>query len=187
MWILTASTAGCLITNPPTFLSEPPLTPPQIVDEQGVTEPRVGNILDLTAPADGRPTVVTFRVPIVDEGVNERLWYQFFLNNDRDCIELDGGVPCEPSDRLRTIPGNGQRRRFVTGSVSLTQLGCNRIELWVTSSEFLQSGNYHTPRREGDVAFAYWWVFVRPAPGGVTGGDAGVGDPIENCRHLVQP
>jgi hypothetical protein len=187
MLILAASTAGCLITSPPSFLSEAPLTPPRIQDVPGVTKPRLHNIVDLTAQADGRPTVVTFRVPVDDEGVDEALWYQFFVNDDRDCIELEGGVSCEPAARLRTVPASGQRRRFIEASVSLTQLGCNRIELWVTSSEFLQSGNYHTPRREGDVDFATWWVFLRAAPGGVSGGDAGVGDPIERCGQLVQP
>ncbi len=187
MLLFTTSTAGCLITETPSFPAEVPLTVPQIRDEQGLTEPRLSNILDLTAPADGRPTAVEIRVPVDDEGVNDTLWYQFFLNNDRDCIELEGGVSCEPTDRLRTVPPNGQRRRFITGRVSLTRLGCNRIELWVTSSEFLQSGNYHTPRRAGDVTFATWWVFIRPAPGGVTGGDGGTADPIENCPYLVQP
>lgn len=181
----TSCTVGCVITSQSSFQPLPAVTPPVIVDEPGVTSPRLSNIVVLERGDD--PVQLSFRVPVDDDGVDDPLQYQFFVNADRDCLPRDGGNNCEPTLRLGERAATGMRRRFVEQSnLTIPNLGCNRVELWV-SSRFRLSGNYRTPEREGDVASATWWVFVRPRPGTTTDPDAGTADPVEQCPFLVQP
>ena len=181
---MTAVTS-CLITTPTEVREVAPVTPPRILDLQGTTRPRLGNLLVLT---EGDPPLL-FEVPVEDDNVNDRLQSQFFLNNNRDCVPIQGGASCEPNDRVREIDPNGQRVRTVRKEFRVEdfRIGCNRVELWV-SSRFRLSGNFHTPDRPGDFDFASWWVFVRPRPGSGGGeGDGAVIDPVERCAYAVQP
>lgn len=178
----SALAAGCLVTPPPDFPAEAPVTAPVIVDQQGVTTPRLGNLV--SAVRGDAPVRVTFNVPIDDANADDALQYQFFVNNDRDCLTSDGGVGCAPG-LFRERAATGQRRRLITETLSFDTLGCHRVELWVSSS-FVFGGNFRTPRRAGDVASTSWWVFVRAQPGG-GGADGGVVDPIESCNNIVQP
>lgn len=172
---------GCIITETTKYDPQAPVTPPVIQDIQGIngTKPRLGAYVDQSDPR------VEFNVPVDDEGVNDPLQYQFIINGDRDCVPLDGGLSCEPAERLGEIPPTGDRRRVINRTLTMPAVGCNRVELWVSSNLPL-SGNFHTPARAGDIAFTSWWVFIRPRPGDITS-DAGVEDPISGCRFNVQP
>lgn len=175
--------AGCIITDTTQYDPQAPLTVPVIQDIQGLTTPRLGNLIEVER-SDSNPTV-EFRVPVDDDGLNDPLQFQFIVNGDRDCIALDGGSSCEPSERLGEIPPNGSLRRIITRTLTMPAVGCNRVELWVSSNLPL-SGNFHTPARRGDIAFTTWWVFVRARPGDLSS-DAGAGDPVSRCRYQVQP
>lgn len=175
--------AGCLVTPPPDFPAEAPLTAPVIVDVQGLTTPRVGNIVSVVR--GDAPARVTFRVPVDDANPDDQIQYQFFVNDNRDCLSSDAGVDCAPGRFGRRV-ATGERRRLITETLSFDTLGCNRVELWV-SSGFVFGGNFRTPQRDGDFAFATWWVFVRAQPGAAGASDAGVTDPVESCANLVQP
>lgn len=165
--VLLASTSGCLITDPIPYVGEAPLTPPRIVDQAGVTRPRLGNVVIATQV----PYTVEFRIPVEDDGLTDPIEFEFFVDQARECIDpeidggADGGVTCEPNGPTGTVEPDGTLRRIIRKSVPLSR-GCHRIELWVTSSRFPQRGNYHTPSRAGDVAFASWWVFVPEMSGG---------------------
>lgn len=182
--LATSCTVGCVITSPTSFDPLPPLTPPVIVDEPGVTAPRISNLVRVER--GDQPVQVSFSVPVDDDGVDDPLQYQFFVNADRDCIPRDGGTNCEPTVRLGEAPTNGTRRRLVRRDIPIPNVGCNRVDLWV-SSRFRLSGTYRAPEREGDVAFASWWIFVRPRPGTTPDPDAGAVDTVEQCQYLVQP
>lgn len=180
----SALATGCLVAPPPDFPTEAPLTAPVIVDVQGLTTPRLGNIVSVTR--GDAPARVTFRVPIDDENADDLVQYQFFVNDNRDCLSGDGGAGCAPGRVGERVP-TGARRRIITETLSFDTLGCNRVELWV-SSRFIFGGNFRTPLREGDVSFVTWWVFVRSNVGsGTVTDDAGVTDPIERCDNIVQP
>lgn len=185
MFLVTTSCAvGCLITSPSSFQALPPVTAPVIVDEPGVTSPRIGNII-IVDQGDSPTLVQSFRVPVEDNGLFDPLQFHFFVNADRDCLARNGGNNCQPQAFGEKM-GDGTRRRLLVQEVPITELGCNRVELWV-SSRFSLSGNYRTPERDGDVASATWWIFVRPRPGTITDPDAGTANPVEQCRFLVQP
>jgi len=179
----SALAVGCLIAPAPDFPTEAPVTAPVIVDVQGVTTPRLGNIVSVTR--GDAPARVTFRVPVDDDNADDLVQYQFFVNDNRDCFSGDGGAGCTPL-RAGVRPPTGSRRRIITETLSFDTLGCNRVELWV-SSRFIFGENIRTPAREGDFAFVTWWVFVRSSVGGGTVTDAGAPDPIESCVNLVQP
>lgn len=182
--VTTSCAVGCLITSQSSFQPLPPVTTPVIVDEPGVTSPRLANLV--VVERGDQTTLVSFRVPVDDDGLDDPLQFQFFVNTDRDCLPRDGGNNCEPTLRLGERAPTGARRRFVQQDITLPNLGCNRVELWV-SSRFRLSGNYRTPERDGDVSSATWWIFVRPRPGTTTDPDAGTADPVEQCPFLVQP
>lgn len=173
---------GCLVAPPPNLPAEAPVTPPVFVDGAGLNTPRLGNIVSVMR--GDTPARLEFRVHVDDDNVDDLLQYQFFVNDNRDCLRGDGGVGCSPG-RVGERNSNGMRRRVITETLTFDTLGCNRVELWV-SSRFIFGGNFRTPVREGDFAFTTWWVFVRAAPGGGTV-DAGTPDPIEACGNLVQP
>lgn len=184
--VTTSCAVGCLITSQSSFQPLPPVTPPVIVDEPNLTVPRLGNLVIIERSELTGLATKTFTVPVDDDGLDDPLQYQFFVNTDRDCLARDGGTSCKPVDRLIEVSPNGMRRRIVGRTVNIPDDGCNRVELWV-SSRFRLSGNYRTPEREGDVASATWWIFVRPRPGTTTDPDAGTANPVEQCRFLVQP
>ncbi|MBL8603370.1 MAG: hypothetical protein JNK72_15705 [Myxococcales bacterium] len=181
-----ATVAGCLIPSAPEFATEPPLSPPQIVDAPGLTRPRVGNIV-LVEQGNAQSELIEFNIPVDDLGVDETLQFNFFVNGDRDCVQSNGASDCAQTENLRELPPSSDRarRRFITWSRSFRQLGCNRVELYVTSSRFLLNGNFHTPARDGDLAFASWWVFVRAPAGSTSTSDAGTGDSVERCPYIV--
>lgn len=181
--LTSALGCGCLIAPPPDFPTEAPLTRPVIVDLQGFTTPRIGNIVSVTR--GDAPARVTFRVPVDDDNPDDLLQYQFFVNDNRDCLSGDAGAGCAPG-RVGERASTGDRRRVITETLSFDTLGCNRVELWV-SSRFIFGGNFRTPVREGDFASVTWWVFVRSNVGGTVPSDGGVTDPIEGCTNLVQP
>lgn len=187
MLLVTVLSGGCLITAPTSFVSEAPVTPPRILDVQGVTRPRLGNLIVLT---DGDPDL-RFDVPVQDDNVTDDLQYQFILNGNRDCVPIAGGASCEPDFRLGVLGADGRAVRNVQLVLQTNRfrLGCNRVELWV-SSAFEQrkslAGNFHIPVRPGDVDFATWWVFLRARPGSGSE-DGGAVDPVERCGYLVQP
>jgi hypothetical protein len=174
--VLLVMTTTCIITNPTRYDPEPVLTPPRIRDLPERTRPRLGNLLSLreTDP------VLVFEVPVDDIGINDPLEWQLFVNVERECRSLDG--VCTPTQRGTVLP-NGTTQRMVETTLpeSAFTVGCNRVELWV-SSNFRFSGDVHQPQREGDVDFATWWVFKR-APG--TPADGGVVDPVESCPWRV--
>ncbi len=160
----------------------PPVTVPQIRDVQGFTSPRLGALLEIDEGEEA--TTLEFRVPVDDDGVNDSMQYQFFVNEDRDCVARDGGVSCEPARRLGEVPPDGTRRRVISRVITFPDVDCNRVDLYV-SSRLLQSGNFRTPEREGDLAFQTWWVFVRPRTPSTA--DGGVVNPVESCGFMVQP
>lgn len=174
---------GCLITTPSSFQALPPVTTPIIVDEPGVTDPRIANLV--VAQRGDRDVVLPFHILVDDDGIDDPLQYLFFINVDRDCLPRDGGSQCGATI-VRDQAPSGVRRRVLDQPIRLTDIGCNRVEMWV-SSRFRLNGNYHTPERDGDVASATWWVFVRPPPGTPTDPDAGTADPVERCQNLVRP
>ncbi len=185
--LLLASTTGCVLTLAPSGLAdEPPVTPPVILDVQGVTEPRLHNLV--TLEEGGASTAVRFSVPVDDDNVLDRLQFQFFIDDVRDCVPRDGGTNCEPQERLGELGSTGDRRRVINRTLRIAGIGCHRVELWV-SSNFQLSGNFRTPVREGDVSFATWWIFLRSRPGMSPGtpADGGVSDPVERCGFVVQP
>lgn len=163
----------------------PRLTPPRIQDVQGLTSPRLGALLEIDETDN---TSYDFRVPVDDEGVTDLLQWRFFLNDNRDCVPQDGSVNCEDDNQPgpRELGSNGAVRREIRQTVSGLVVGCNRVELYV-SSRLRLSGNYRTPDREGDVDFRTWWIFVRPRSGTIPAGDGGVVDQVEACRFMVQP
>lgn len=170
---------SCVITNPTEFVQERPLTPPRIRDEQGVTRPRLGNLIELRETDTG----VEFLVPVDDAYVGDVLQWQFFVNVDRDCRPT-GGTGCEAQADGELSP-DGNVRRYVELSLPEHRfaVGCNRVELWVSSS-FRRTGDRHTPTRVGDVDSTTWWVFKRARAGA---GDAGTLDPVESCANRVSP
>lgn len=177
----SAVTAGCLLAPPPNLPAVPALTPPVIVDQPGLTTPRLGNQINVVR-GDSIPQVA-FRIPVNDDNVNDRIAFQFYVNSNRDCV----GGPCIPVFAEERAP-NGERQRIITHSLSFSTLGCNRVELWVSSDFDTRGGNFRVPAREGDFDFATWWVYVKAAPGaGGVNPDAGVEDPAENCANLVPP
>lgn len=180
-----AALASCLITRTDEVRVPTPVTAPRIQDIQGITTPRLGALLETDEIAPGS-TPVTFRVPVDDDGVDDPLQYQFFVNADRDCVPRGEDTSCEPGPRLGQVNSNGMRRRFVERVIQLPEVGCNRVELYV-SSRLRLSGNFRTPEREGDVDFRTWWIFVRPRSGAVPSADGGLVDAIRLCPYLVQP
>ena len=178
----STATAGCLVAPPPSLPTEPPVTRPVFVDQAGQTSPRLGSQVNVTR-ADSNPQV-TFRVPVDDENVNDALQFQFYVNADRDCVGGDR-TRCLPS-AFNTYPPANRRQRIIEQTLTFGTLGCNRVELWV-SSQFTTGDNLRTPAREGDFAFTTWYVYVKAAPGTGVAGDAGAEDPAENCAHLVPP
>lgn len=174
--VIFLMTTSCIVTNPTEYVPERPITPPRIRDVQGTTRPRIGNIVQIT---ESDPDV-RFYVPVDDTGTNDSLEWRFFVNTDRDCNPT-GDSNCGPQQDGE-IPGDGAaERRYVEHTIrgTLLAVGCNRVELWV-SSHFLPQGDRHTPSREGDVDFVTWWVFK--APSGAT-----TVDPIESCMQRVLP
>lgn len=163
----------------------PLLTPPRIQDVQGLTSPRIGALLEVPETDN---TTYAFRVPVDDDGVTDLLQWRFFVNDDRDCVPQDGGLNCEPVNQPtpHELPSNGMVRREIRETVQLPRLGCNKIELYV-SSRLRLSGNYRTPDREGDLDFRTWWIFVRPRSDTPPVGDGGVVDQIEACPFALQP
>jgi hypothetical protein len=180
MLAATTSLSACLITRTEEVRVPTPLTRPRIQDVQGITTPRLGALFEVE---ETDRTTVEFRVPVEDDGVNDLLQWRFFVNDDRDCVPQDGGSNCDPVDQPtpRELPGNGNRVREIREFVPVPRLGCNRIELWV-SSRLRLSGNFRTPEREGDVDFTTWWIFVRPRDGSIP-----AGDPVELCTNRLQP
>jgi hypothetical protein len=174
--VILLMTTSCIITNPTEYVTERPLTPPHIRDVRGTTRPRIGNLVEIS---DAEPDV-TFYVPVDDAGTNDVLEWRFFINTDRDCNPtVDGNCLPQQDGEIR---GDGvTERRYVEHTIrgSLLAVGCNRVELWV-SSHFLPQGDRHTPQRAGDVDFVTWWVF-KPPTGSTTV------DPIESCAERVQP
>jgi hypothetical protein len=168
---------GCIIFNPTEYEPVRPLTPPRILDEPGVTSPRLGNIVVLRS----NDIRVSFTVPVEDAGTSDDLFWQVFLNLDRECVP-SAGNDCRAL-RSGSADPNGNTRREVTFELpeSSFRAGCNRVELWI-SSRFRDSGDRHTPLRAGDVDSATWWIF-RSA----TQSDGGVVDPIETCAQRVTP
>lgn len=187
MLALTTAPSSCLITRTEEVRVPTLLTPPIIQDIQGLTRPRLGALFEKDE-AEGGNTTVEFSVPIDDDGLEDLLQWRFFVNDDRDCVPQDGGSNCDPRDQPqpRELPSNGSRRRYITETVPVPRLGCNKVELYV-SSRLRLSGNFRTPVREGDVAFTTWWVFVRPRAGAVPTADGGAGNPVESCPFQVQP
>ena len=179
----TSCLTACLITRSTETLVAP-VTAPRIQDVKGVTSPRLGGLLVLQQGTG--PTQVDFRVPIDDDGVDKALESQFFVNANRDCVPMTG-TTCEPDLRPEIVPSDGNVRRMVVRTLTIPQVGCNRVELYVTSSQLLLSGNYRTPSVAGDLAFETWWIFVVPRGGTTTGADGGVFDPLQQCAYLVQP
>ncbi len=174
--VIFLMTTSCIITNPTEFVSERPLTPPRIRDVHGTTQPRLGNVVVLRSTDTG----VDFYVPVDDANPNDLLQWQLFINVDRDCAPVDG-VGCQPQQRGEIAP-DGNVRRFVARRIQENRfvVGCNRVELWVSSSFSLSEGDGHTPSRAGDVDFATWWVFKSPSDGTPV-------DPVESCAQRVQP
>jgi hypothetical protein len=173
--ITTLTTTSCLIVNPADSVQELPLTPPRIRDIQGRTRPRIGNLIEIR---DTDPALV-FDVPVDDVGVTNPIQWKLFVNFDRDCIP-DENHDCEAGRAGEVAPdGTLQRRVRATLGENLFAVGCNRVELWV-SSRFVLNGDRHTPLQPGDVDFASWWVFKR-ASGSTTI------DPIGDCANRVQP
>ena len=183
MLTFTSCLTACLITRSTENLVSP-VTAPRIQDVQGITSPRLGALLVLQQGTG--PTQVDFRVPVDDDGVDKSLEYQFFVNANRDCVPITG-TSCEPDLRPEVVPADGNVRRMVTRTITIPQTGCNRVELYVTSSQLLLSGNYRTPSVPGDIAFETWWVFVVARGSTAGSGDAGVFDPLQQCAYLVQP
>lgn len=182
MLAITAPLSSCLVTRTEEVRVPSPLTRPVIQDVQGFTTPRLGALLEIDQGED--LTTLEFRVPVDDDGVDDPMQFQFFVNEDRDCVPRDGGASCEPTRRLGEVPANGMRRRLITRTITFTETGCNRVELLV-ASRIPQSGNFRTPERADDSDFRTWWIFVRPRTSTPT--DGGVVDPVEACRFLVQP
>ncbi len=170
-------TASCLITNPTSYVNERPLTPPRVRDVAGTTRPRIGN---LVVVSDAEPDVRMY-VPVDDTGSSDPLQWLVFLNTDRDCNPTNESN-CGPLQSGEIAGDGATTRRYVEYTLrgSLLAVGCNRVEMWV-SSRFLLEGDRHTPAREGDVDFATWWVFKPDATMGSTV------DPVEACAQRVQP
>jgi hypothetical protein len=178
----SAVTAGCLFAPPPNLPAEPAVTPPVIIDQPGITVPRLGNQINVVR-GDSIPQVM-FSIPVSDDNLGDRLQFQFYVNSDRDCV--GDRSRCAPVDFGDREP-NGMRQRTITRTLSFSTLGCNRVELWV-SSRFTTGDNFRTPARPDDFDFATWWVYVKAAPGaGGPTSDAGAEDPAENCANLVPP
>lgn len=175
--------SGCLITRTEEVRVPSPLTPPRIQDIQGLTTPRLGSLIEVD---ETDQTVVTFRVPVEDDGVDDLLQWRFFVNDNRDCVPQDGGSNCDPLNQPtpRELPGNGTLVREVRETVRVPRTGCNRVELYV-SSRLRLSGNFRTPERQGDLAFTTWWIFVRPRVPEAS--DGGVDDQIKRCPFRIQP
>lgn len=185
MLAVATSLPACLITRTEEVRVPAAVTPPRIQDEQGRTSPRLGALLEVD---ETDRTTVDFRVPVEDDNVDDLLQWRFFVNDDRDCVPLDGGTNCDPVDQPtpRELVSNGERVREIRETVPVPHVGCNRVELYV-SSRLRLSGNYRTPAIEGDIDFRTWWIFVRARGGAVPAGDGGVVDPIESCPFRVQP
>ncbi len=126
----SAVTAGCLLAPPPNLPAQAAVTPPVIVDQPGLTTPRLGNQINVVR-GDSIPQV-TFRIPVDDENVNDLVQFQFYVNTDRDCVGGDMNR-CLPSAFGSREP-NGDRRRLIERTLSFSTLGCNRVELWVSST-----------------------------------------------------
>jgi hypothetical protein len=173
--VIFLMTTSCIITHPTEFNPERPVTPPRVRDVRGTTRPRLGNLVQLS---ESEPDV-RFYVPVDDEGASDSLQWKFFINTERDCAP-SGDNSCGPQ-QSGEIAADGTARRYVEHTIrgTLLAVGCNRIELWVSSS-FRLDGNQHTPTRAGDVDFVSWWVF-KPPSGGATV------DPVESCAQRVQP
>lgn len=182
MLAITACLPSCLITRTEEVRVPSPLTVPRIQDVQNITSPRIGALTRIDE--DERNTTQEFVVPVDDDGVNDTMQYQFFVNEDRDCIPRDGGVSCEPSNRLGEVPPNGEVRRFIRKTINDLSVGCNRVDLYV-SSRIPQSGTFRAPDRAGDLAFQSWWIFVRSRTPSTA--DGGVSNPVEDCLFQVQP
>lgn len=167
----------------PDLPAEAPVTRPVFIDQAGVTSPRLGSQVNLVR-TNSNPQV-SFVIPVEDENVNDLVQFQFYVNADRDCVGGDMNR-CLPSAFGVREP-NGTRLRRIERTLTFSNLGCNRVELWV-SSRFTSGDNLRTPARAGDFAFTTWYVYVRAAPGtGGGGADGGVEDPAENCAFLVPP
>lgn len=181
MLAIAASLSSCLITRTEEMRVPSPLTVPRIQDVQNITSPRIGALTRIDE--DERETTQEFVVPVDDDGVNDTMQFQFFVNEGRDCI-IDGGVSCEPTNRLGEVPPNGDVRRYIRRTIKDLVVGCNRVDLYV-SSRIPQSGTFRTPERAGDLAFQSWWIFVRSRTPSTA--DGGVSNPVENCPFQVQP
>lgn len=153
--VIFLMTTSCIITDPTEFTPERPVTPPRVRDVRGARAGRA-SATSYAAPQDSNPSV-RFYVPVDDEGATDSLQWKFFINTERDCAP-SGDNSCGPQ-QSGEIAADGSARRCVEHTIrgTLLAVGCNRIELWVSSS-FRLDGNQHTPTRAGDVDFAPWWV-----------------------------
>jgi hypothetical protein len=61
------------------------------------------------------------------------LQYQFFVNDDRDCVPQDGGVPASRPVARRGAPETARAAGSSPASSCLPDVGCNRVELYVSS------------------------------------------------------
>jgi hypothetical protein len=172
--LLVMTTTTCIITNPTSYDPDPVLTPPRIRDLPGRTRPRLGNLISLRETDSS----VVFEVPVDDSGLTDVLAWRLFVNVERECRGLEAA--CLPSQQGFVAP-NGTAQRVVEATLpeSALAVGCNRVEVWVTSS--FRGDDWHVPSQPGDVDFATWWVFKRAAGGA----DAGVADPVESCAWRV--
>lgn len=172
--LLVMTTTTCIITNPTSYDPDPVLTPPRIRDLPGRTRPRLGNLISLRETDSS----VVFEVPVDDSGLTDALAWRLFVNVERECRGLEAA--CLPSQQGIVAP-NGAAQRVVEATLpeSALAVGCNRVEVWVSSR--FDSNNLHDPSQLGDIDFATWWVFKRPAGGA----DAGAVDPVESCAWRV--
>ncbi len=152
---------ACMVTNPVSFQQEAPVNRPFIRDILGSTVPRLGQIVVLQSTDD--PTV-SFNVPVDSTVTDQPLQYQWLFNEPRDCVALDGGTSCEPTIPELEVAATGATERVISRQFRVDTPGCYKVELWVSTTGFARSGDFHTPVRPGDLDFATWWIIRQPTP-----------------------
>ncbi len=136
-----------------------PLQPPVIIDSSPALP---GSIIVVNNPSPNSVRV-NFDVTIVTDSRSDLL-AQWFVDRTRP--------NCDPLSTcglriLQPVPGpdpsSTSRRRTFTQQIDVSQHHCTVVDLYVSSAFKQTSAQEHEPVREGDVAFARWFV-VRVDP-----------------------
>lgn len=158
---------GCLLGRTVDFNDGglPPLTPPAILDEESTPTPHT--MVVVTAPAGSDRASVTFRLRVAESNPSEAVRARWFLRRPRQCSE-DVEASCPPAKWQSVDLGSAPVRTLeYTAMISRLPNICQWIDVYVTSGwvpMFEQQYSLaHLPARQGDVASARWYVWVREA------------------------